>query len=119
MNIRLITCLLVLVASPAFAADVDGKWTGSVDTPNGPIQANFDFKTEGTKLTCTYTGADGSTLMLSDGTIDGSKISFAVAVDIGGDQTTFKYTGVVTANTIQLHTEYMGQAFDYTVKKAG
>ena len=118
MNIRLFACLLTLVASPAFAGDLDGNWTGSVDTPNGPIQANFAFKTEGTKLLSTYTGADGSTLTISDGKVNGGNIAFSVAVDIGGDQTTFKYTGVVTGNTIRLHTEYMGQNFDYSVKKA-
>ena len=26
---------LLLVAAPAFAADVDGKWTGTISTPGG------------------------------------------------------------------------------------
>ena len=28
---------LLLLAAPAFAADVDGKWTGTVSTPMGDL----------------------------------------------------------------------------------
>jgi len=41
MNIRVLASLLVLFAAPAFAGDVDGKWSGSLDTPNGPVQVSF------------------------------------------------------------------------------
>ena len=33
--------------------------------------------------------------------------------------TTFSYTGVVTATEIKRHTDFMGQAIDYAVKKSG
>jgi hypothetical protein len=36
MRTQLVTAaLLVLGAIPAFAADVTGKWTGNMQTPNG------------------------------------------------------------------------------------
>ncbi len=37
MKARVLAWSLLLAALPAFAADVDGKWTGSVDSPNGPV----------------------------------------------------------------------------------
>jgi hypothetical protein len=118
MRIRPLALALLLAASPAFAANVDGKWTGSIDTPNGPVQLNYTFKAEGTKLTGTTTGPDGSPLMLKDGKIEGDKISFSLDISFGGDSTTFKYTGVVAAGEIKLHSEFMGQPIDFALKKA-
>ena len=52
MNIKALALGLLLAASaPAFAADVDGKWTGSIDTPNGAVEVNYTFKAEESTLT--------------------------------------------------------------------
>ena len=118
MSIRAWASLLVLLAAPAFAADVDGKWSGSLDTPNGPVQVSFLFKADGGTLTGTTTGPDGNSLALKNGKVDGDKISFSFDVSFGAEPTTFNYTGVVTGNQIKLHTDFMGQPIDYTVKKA-
>ena len=119
MNIRVLASLLVLMASPAFAADVDGKWSGSLDTPNGPVQVSFLFKADGGTLTGTTTGPDGNSLALKNGKVDGDNISFSFDVSFGADPTTFKYTGVLKGNEIKLHTDFMGQSIDYSVKKTG
>jgi hypothetical protein len=119
MKIHALALVLLLAASPAFAADVDGKWAGSLDTPNGPVQVAFTFKAEGTTLTGTTTGPDGAPLTLKNGKVDGDKISFSMDVKIGDDATTFNYTGVVSGTEIKLHTDFMGQPIDYTVKKSG
>jgi hypothetical protein len=109
---------LLLIAAPAFAAGVDGDWSGSFDSPNGPVQIGFSFKADGAKLTGTTTGPDGSKTAIKDGKIDGANISFAVDFDMGGNAMTFKYTGVVAADSIALASEFQGQAFNITVKKA-
>jgi hypothetical protein len=119
MNIRVLASLLVLMTSPAFAADVDGKWSGSLDTPNGPVQVSFLFKADGSALTGTTTGPDGNSVALKNGKVDGDKISFSFDVSFGADPTTFNYTGVVTGNELKLHTDFMGQPIDYSVKKTG
>ena len=119
MKLPLLAISLVLFAAPTFAADVDGKWTGSVDSPNGPIAVTYLLKTDGATLTGTTTGPDGSSLALKNGKVAGDKISFSVDFDLGGDKTTFDFTGVVSATEIKLHSEFMGQAIDYSVKKAG
>ena len=117
MKIRILASLLVLMASPAFASDVDGKWTGSLDTPNGPVQVSFQFTTDGSTLTGTTTGPEGNSVALKNGKVDGEKISFAFDVSFGADPITFNYTGVVNGKELKLHTDFMGQPIDYTVKK--
>jgi hypothetical protein len=119
MRIRVLAFILLLAAAPAFAADVDGKWTGSIDTPNGPVQVAYTFKADGTTLTGSTTGQDGAPIALKNGKVDGDKISFSMDISMGDTPTTFSYTGVVTATEIKLHTDFMGQAIDYSVKKSG
>src|SRR5262249_58226852 len=77
-------CALLLVAAPARAADVDGKWTGSLDTPMGAVNVGFNFKADGATLSGTTTGPDGSEIAIKNGKIEGDKISFLVSIDFGG-----------------------------------
>jgi hypothetical protein len=107
----------LLVSLPALAAGVDGDWTGSLDSPNGPVTIDYAFKSDGAKLTGTTTGPDGSKIAIKDGKIDGSNISFAVDVDFGGTPTTIKYTGVVAADSIALTMDFQGMPVNITVKK--
>jgi hypothetical protein len=108
---------LLLLAVPAMAADVDGKWTGSIDTPNGAFPVIFVFKAEGSSLTGS-TGPTGVEVPIKKGKIDGNQISFDLDVDFGGMSFTFSYTGVVSPTEIKLRSEIMGMPFEYVVKKA-
>ena len=110
---------LLLAAAPAFAADVDGNWTGSIDTPNGPVTVSYTFKANGPALTGSTKGPDGAAVPIKDGKVDGSKISFTLDLDMGGNTTTFKYTGTVAPGQIALSTDFMGQSMSFTLKKAG
>jgi hypothetical protein len=99
MNIKkLVVGLLLLAATPAFAGDIDGKWTGSLDTPNGAVAVNYTF--------------------IKDGKIDGKKLSFSLTVDFGMGPTTFNYTGEVSPTELKLHTSFMDMAIDMALKKA-
>jgi len=109
---------LLLMSAPAFAANVDGDWSGSFDSPNGPVAISYTFKADGAKLTGTTTGPDGAKVAIKDGKIDGANISFAVDVDMGGNAMTLKYTGVVAADSIALTLDFQGQPVNITVKKA-
>jgi len=110
--------VLVLTALPARAADVDGKWTGSLDTPMGAIQVGFNFKADGATLTGTTTGPDGAEIAIKNGKIDGNKISFVVTIDFGGMAFDLNYTGVVSPDNVQLTIDFMGMPMSFTVKKA-
>jgi len=112
------TLALMLAAAPARAADVDGKWTGSLDTPMGAVQVGFNFKADGAKLTGTTTGPDGSEIAIKDGKVDGDKITFLVSIDFGGMSLDLNYTGVVKKDTVELTLDVMGMPFNFVVKKA-
>jgi opacity protein-like surface antigen len=109
---------LMLVAVPARAADVDGKWTGSLDTPMGAVQVGFNFKADGATLTGTTTSPDGGEIAIKNGKVDGNKISFLVSIDFGGMALDLNYTGVVKSDSVDLTLDVMGMPFNFTVKKA-
>jgi hypothetical protein len=118
MNIRKLAFALLLVAAPAFAADVDGKWTGSVDTPNGAVDVGYTFKAEESTLTGTALGPDGSSIPIKNGKISGNKISFSIDLDFGAGPMTLTYTGEVSGTDMVLHTSVMDMALEIKLKKA-
>jgi hypothetical protein len=109
---------LLFVAVPARAADVDGKWTGSLDTPMGAVMVGFNFKADGAMLTGTTTGPDGGEIAIKNGKIEGDKISFLVSIDFGGMSLDLNYTGVVKKDSVELTLDVMGMPFNFVVKKA-
>jgi opacity protein-like surface antigen len=109
---------LMLVAVPARAADVDGKWTGSLDTPMGTVPVGFSFKADGASLSGTTTGPDGSEIAIKNGKVDGNKISFVVSIDFGGMAFDLNYTGEVKGDSVEMTMEVMGMPFSFVVKKA-
>jgi len=110
---------VLLVAAPASAADVDGKWSGSIDGGQGVVEIGFEFKADGTMLTGTTTGPDGAPAPISNGMIDGNNITFAVEIDFGGMPFTINYTGVVNAaeGQIALTLDFAGMPVELVVKK--
>ena len=99
----LIGCVMIGLAATALAADVTGKWVGSVETPNGPLELTFEFKAEGEALSGSVTSAMG-TQALSNGKVAGDVLTFDVALEGGtitheakvnptGDEIAIKATG--------------------------
>ena len=86
--------------------------------PHGARSDEFTFKADGAILSGTSTGPDGAEVAIKNGTIDGNKISFAVSIDFGGMAYDLNYTGVVSADNIQLILDFMGMPMPFTVKKA-
>jgi len=108
---------IMLLAVPAFAADVDGKWAGSVDTPMGTVPVGFTFKSDGATLTGTTLGPDGGEIAIKDGKVDGNKISFIVELDFGGMSLVLNYSGVVSPAEIKFTLDVMGMPFEFAVNK--
>jgi len=109
---------LLLLTVSAFAADVDGKWAGTMATPMGDIPVGFTLKADGATLTGTTTGPDGTEIAIKDGKIDGANISFNVTFDFGGMPFTLEYKGVVSADSIKFSGDVGGMPFEVVVKKA-
>jgi hypothetical protein len=120
MTTRIATLMLcaTLLAVPAAAADVDGTWSGSLDTPMGVVPITFEFKAEGEKLTGTMIGMEGAKIPLANGKVEGDKISYTVTIDLGGMPLEMNYKGVVAASEIKLDMEVFGMPFSLVVKKA-
>jgi hypothetical protein len=119
MKVYALVLVALLCAAPAFAADVDGKWAGTITTPMGDIPISFDLKADGTTLTGTTQGPDGGSLPIKNGKIDADKISFTVTIDFGGMTIDIGYTGVVAPPEIKMTLDFAGMPLQFTVKKAG
>jgi hypothetical protein len=117
MKYLLSAVLFLGLAMSAVAADVDGKWTGSVSTPNGDFPVAFDFKADGAKLTGSMAGPDGSAIPIKDGMVDGANISFWLSLDMGGSELKLTYKGVVAADQIKISGDAAGMPFEFVVKK--
>ena len=117
MKVYALFVLMLLFAAPAMAADVDGKWSGSLATPNGDVTIAFEFKADGTALTGSTTGPDGAATAIKNGKIDGNKISFIVTIDFGGMMFDIAYAGLVSPAEIKMTADFAGMPFEFTVKK--
>jgi len=117
MKMYALALALLLLSTPAFAADVDGKWSGALATPNGDVNVAFDFKADGTALTGSTTGPDGAQLAIKNGKIDGNKITFVVTVALGDMSFDIAYSGVVSPAEIKMALDFGGMPFEFVVKK--
>lgn len=105
---------LILVASFAFAAPIDGKWVGEIQGMN----ISYTFKADGDKLTGTTTSPDGKEMAIKDGKINGDNISFSISVDMGGQEMNIEMKGVLSGDDLKLSLDMMGQAMDIPLKRA-
>ena len=104
---------------PTLAADVDGKWSGTVSTPGGELPVTFNFQADGEKLAGSTTNFDGSELKITDGkiTTDGKTITFKVNFDFGGMPFVIDYKGAVTATEIKITADAAGMPLEMLLKK--
>jgi hypothetical protein len=111
IGILLLTCF-------AFGADIDGKWTGSIEGMDGnPMTIGFTFKADGTTLTGVHT-VNGQDTAIKDGKIEGNNISFTVTLDLGGQETKIPHKGVLSGDQIKMTYEMMGQPGEILLKRA-
>ena len=110
--------LSLLLAASAFAADVTGKWTADMEGRNGQkMTATFNLKAEGATLTGTVSGRMGET-QITNGKVEGDKISFDVVREFNGNSFTQHYTGTVSGDTIAFKVEgSRGPAREMTAKR--
>ncbi len=74
----LCSVVVALVAvNIGLAQDIDGKWKGEMQSPNGPMDLVFNFKAMGDSLTGSVEGPMGE-LPIVNGKIDGKTFSFDV-----------------------------------------
>jgi hypothetical protein len=109
MKIRMLAMGLIasLAALPALAADIDGKWNASVDTPQGALALVFEFKAEGEKLSGTISNDMMGNLPITEGTVKGNDVTFKLSIDAGpGGALTVVYKGTVKGDDLKLISKF-------------
>jgi hypothetical protein len=102
--------LLSLSAVTAHAADVTGSWSADMKTPDGnSFPLSFTFKQDGTTLTGTIQGPQGDAMAISDGKIDGDKLSFKVSFN----GMTISHEGTVSADGEQIKLSTKSDSGDF------
>jgi hypothetical protein len=122
---------LLALACVAMAADATGKWTMEQAGRNGgpPRVSTIELKVDGAKLTGSVTspGRGGGAPVpaeISNGKVDGDKISFDLVRDFGGNSITIKYEFTVKGDEMTGKTTFPGmdggepRVMDVTAKRA-
>ena len=100
-TVFLSACLVLGCAMLAYAADISGKWTATVQGQGGQTrEQTFTFKVEGSKLTGTVSGMQGD-LPISDGKVAGNDVSFTVVANFNGNEVKSLYKGTVAGDEIK------------------
>ena len=107
MKIRLlgILALLSVVALPASAAELFGRWTAEFDSPIGVQKYIYEFAKSGDAITgqATYDHSMGKgTVQLKDLKIDGDKVTFDEPLSVNGSEITIKYSGTLAGDELKL-----------------
>lgn len=98
--------LLALLVLPARAADIDGTWTREAPgRGGGTTTQTLMLKADGMKLTGSMEGGRGGAIQISDGKIDGNKVSFKVVREFNGNSITQMYSGTVSGKELTLNVE--------------
>jgi hypothetical protein len=107
----LLCCFMVCFA---IVADLTGKWTGNINTPDGQqIPVTYNFKADGTTLSGTAE-SPGGTVAIDKGKIDGNNFSFSVTVS----GTEYPHTGKMYADSCGMDIDFGGQKAHFTIKRA-
>ena len=92
--------LMLLSAAVSLAADLNGRWEGTINGGNGDMQLVFHFKVNGAVLTGSVETPNGSA-DISEGKVDGDKLSFKTHFQ----DTEINHEGTISGDTIQLKVE--------------
>ena len=105
-----------LVALPAMAAGIDGKWNANIESPMGAIALALEFKAEGEKLTgsiaADMAGQPMAPTPISDGVVKGEDVSFKLSVSMmeGAPPMVISYKGKLKGDELALNSVLdMGQ----------
>ena len=99
-RLLLLPVLLLVLAIPARAADIAGKWTASFDTQIGVQNYTYTFKVDGAKLTGTAESQFGKT-EITEGAVKGDEISFVENVNYEGNSLKIEYKGKISGDEIK------------------
>jgi len=94
-----LVALMLTVPAQAQDVDVTGKWESTRETQQGTMTTTFTFEQDGNKLTGTL-GSQRGDMEISDGSVEGNKISFKMVMTRGDSTMEITYSGTVEGDTI-------------------
>ena len=115
-NTLLTLALALVLAVPALAADIAGKWTASFDTQIGVQNYTYTFKIDGAKLTGSAESQNGKT-EISEGAVKGDEITFTENLDFQGNALKITYKGKVSGDEIKFTRNVADMATEEFVAK--
>jgi len=115
MKLRISVVLAVVVLCSlicVFAADISGKWTAEFDSQVGLQKYKYEFKVDGSNITgkasANIAGSDFES-QITEGTIEGDKISFVESLEYNGMPLSITYKGTVSGDEMELTRDVAGQ----------
>jgi hypothetical protein len=128
MKLCALTMMLLLAASIAFPADLDGRWSGQLASPYGTADCIFTFKMNESNLTGILIKGSGISpesypsykanvdvktsffrslflnrkIAIKKGKIEGNTISFKTSEDMGENTIKITYKGILSGDQIKL-----------------
>jgi hypothetical protein len=111
----LVCCFCVCMA--VVLADLSGKWTGLVKTPDGnDLTLIYVFKVDGEKLTGTVRQQNEAIeTKLDSGKVIGNDITFSVT---NTDGVLIRHNGKYYGDSISMNFDFNGTKFHTTLKRA-
>jgi hypothetical protein len=124
MKIPILLAVFASTSLSVFAADISGTWKSEFDSQIGPQKYTYTFKQDGTNLTGkanSEVGDQKREVVLTEGTVDGDKISFVENLKFQDNDIRIAYTGKLSAdgNEINFHREVGDIAKEDIVAKRG
>jgi hypothetical protein len=106
----LLCCFMICFA---IVADITGKWSGTIVTPDGQdIPVTYNFKVDGDKLTGTADSPQG-TVPIDEGKITGDTFAFKVTVS----GTDYPHTGKIYPDSCAMNIDFGGSKAHFIIKK--
>jgi len=112
--------ILLLVATAALAADVNGKWVAQMPGRGGETrEVTMNFKADGEQLTGSISGPRGEA-QISEGKVNGDEISFAQVMEFNGNKVKLVFNGKVSGDEIKFTRQREGgeRKQEFTAKRA-
>jgi hypothetical protein len=106
-----------IAAAASFAADVDGKWAGKINTPRGDVPMSFDLKADGETVTGTAVGHQGEVPIHAGRFVDG-KLSLQLRYNVAGQTLVFTYEGIPNQDEMQMRLLFgVNEPVHFSVKR--
>lgn len=111
---------LAFIALPAAGQSVAGKWTFTMETPQGTMESTFIFEQDGTEVTGTADLVIVEESEITDGLFEDGVLSFLLHVGMEGQWFTVEMEADVDGDEMsgETYVAEMAQSMPFTAKRA-